>query len=104
VLERLPACPQVHPVADLGVSCYCAYSGTQEMWHKPGNRVAGNDGIRIDANENFFVTQMLESKIQRIGFAGIGLSQNKNLAPDFFACKRGADRSEEHTSELQSRG
>src|SRR5207253_10909292 len=71
--------------------CYCAYSGTQEMWHKPGNRVAGNDGIRIDANENFFVTQMLESKIQRIGFAGIGLSQNKNLAPDFFACKRGAD-------------
>src|SRR5947209_19634045 len=60
------------------------------MWHKPGNRVAGNDGIRIDANENFFVTQMLESKIQRIGFAGIGLSQNKNLAPDFFAWKRGA--------------
>jgi len=46
------------------------------------NGVAGNDGIRVHADENrFVVAKVLQPEIQRLGFASIRFG-NHNQVPD----------------------
>ena len=54
VFQRLPARPQVHHVADLGVSGQRANPFVCKMRYQVTDGIVRDDGIGVDANEYFF--------------------------------------------------
>ena len=55
VFKRLPARPQVHAIADLGVACHCADLRVGEVADQFGDGVVRDDSIGIDADVDLFV-------------------------------------------------
>ena len=88
IFQRLPPGPQVDPVPYFRISRNCADLRIEEMRHQAADGIRRNDGIGIDTDEDFFIAQVLQAKVQSIGFAGVGLGQDQHLAGCFFASKR----------------
>ena len=51
VLQRLPAGPKIHAIANLGVARDGGDFGIEKVRHQAGDRVGGDDGIGVDADE-----------------------------------------------------
>src|SRR5437899_6270796 len=60
VFERLPAGPQVHAIANLGVARHRSNFGIEEMQHQVGNGVRSDDRVGINTHEDFGVTNVLD--------------------------------------------
>ena len=73
VLQRLPARPQIHAVADLGIAGHGADSRVFEVRNQLRDRIHGDHGIGIDADVDLFV-DALQPVIERRGLAAIGLA------------------------------
>src|SRR5260370_42702751 len=69
VFERLPARPEVDAIADFGIASDGRHFRIEEMGHEAGDRVGSNDGIGVDADEQFGVADVLPSKVERLGLA-----------------------------------
>ena len=79
VFESLPACPQIDAIADLGISCDGTDLGIDEVRHQLGDRIGGDDSIRIDANVELFF-ERVDGEVERLGLACIGLAQHDEFA------------------------
>ena len=87
VLKGLPARPKVNAIADFCVARHGSDFGIQEMGHKTGDSIVSNHGVSVNANEHFFITQVLPSKVEGIGLARVGLGQDEHPACVLFACE-----------------
>src|SRR5208282_4495827 len=90
VFERLPARPEVHAVPNLGVAGHGRNFRIEEVGHEAGDGIRGNNGIGIDANEEFGIADVLQSEVQRLGFAAVGPGENQYTAGSFFSGKGAA--------------
>src|SRR5450432_4795905 len=80
VFQRLPARPQIHAVAHFGIARHRTNALIMEMGNQMRNGVAGDDRIRIHADENRLVpAQMLEPEIESFGFAAVSFGQDDEL-------------------------
>ena len=91
VFERLPAGPEIHPVADLRIPRHGGNLRIEEMGHKAMDRIGRNNGIGIDADENFRIADVLQPEIERLGLAAIGLGEDHHSAGTFFRGKSAPD-------------
>jgi hypothetical protein len=57
--------------------------------HHAGDGIGSDDGIGVDADEDFRIADVLESEVQRLGFAAVGLGENQP-AGGFFGGKGAA--------------
>ena len=60
------------------------------MRHHAGDGIGSNDGIGVDADENFRIADVLQSKVKRLGLAAVGLGENQHPAGRFFGGKGAA--------------
>ena len=90
VLQRLPARPQVHAIPHFGVACDRRHLRIQEVGHHPCDGVRSDDGVGVDANEEFRIVDVLEPEVQCLSLTAIGLGENDDLARRLFPPKRGA--------------
>ena len=66
------ACHRVHRftrLPTLALPAIAADFGVQEMRHHAGDRVGRDDGVGIDADEDFRVANVLQSVVKRLGLA-----------------------------------
>ena len=78
VFQGLPARPQIDAVADFRVARDGANSFVQKMRDQVRDGIAGDDRVSVHANKNGFVFgQMLQRKVEGIGFAAVGFGQNQ---------------------------
>ena len=75
VFQGLPARPQVHAVAHLGVAGHGADRGILKVRNQLGDGVGGDHGVGVDADVDFFV-HALQSVVERGGLAFIALGEN----------------------------
>ena len=94
VFEGLPARPEIDAVANFGVTSDGAYFGIEEMRHHASDGVGSNDGIGIDADEEFSVSDVIETVVEGFGFAAVGLGEDDDFAGGFFAGKDSTDNFE----------
>ena len=79
VFEGLPARPEIDAVANFGVAGNGAYFGIQEMRHHASDGVGSNDGIGIDADKEFSIADVIETVVEGLGFAAVGLGEDRGL-------------------------
>ena len=85
VFEGLPAGPEVHAVADLGVAGDGADAGVGEVADEAADGVVGDDAVGIDADVDLFVG-LLEGEVEGFGLAAVGLGEDGDAALLDFAC------------------
>ncbi len=78
VFESLPAGPQVHAVAYLGVAGHGADAGILEVRNELADGVGGNDGIGVDAHVDLFF-EPFQRIVEGRGLAAVGLGEDLNL-------------------------
>ena len=90
VFERLPARPEIDAVADFGIAGDGRNFRIEEVRHEAGDGIGSDDGIGVDADEKFRVADVLQSEVQRLGLAAVGLGENQHSAGGFFGGKGAA--------------
>src|SRR5208282_4572770 len=90
VFEGLPARPEIYPVADLGIAGHGGNFRIEEMRHEAGDGIGSDDGIGVNADEEFGISDVPQSKVQRLGLAAVGLGENQHSAGGGFGGKRAA--------------
>ena len=80
-LTRLPT---------LALPATAATFGLRKCGHHAGDGIGSDDGIGVDADEKFGIADVLQSKVQRLSLAAVGLGENQYFAGGFFGGKRTA--------------
>src|SRR5580704_16883982 len=94
VFERLPAGPEIHAVADFGITGNGAYPRIEEMRHHASDGVGSDDRVGIDTDKKYSVADVIETVVQGFGFAAVWLAENDNLADGLLARKSAMDNFE----------
>ena len=84
VFEGLPAGPEIHAVADFGVAGHGSDFGIDEVRDEAGDGVWSDDGVGVDADENFGVLNVLDAVVQGFGFAGVVFAEDDDLPGGLF--------------------
>src|SRR5208283_2168001 len=80
VFERLPACPEIDAVADFSIAGDRCNFRIEEVRDHAGDGIGSDDGIGVNADEKFGIADVLQSKVQRLGLASVGLGEYQYFA------------------------
>src|SRR5271155_866571 len=72
VFESLPSRPEIDAVADLGVAGDGAYFRIEEMRHHASDGIGSNDGVGIDTDKEFRVSDVIKTVVESFSFAAVG--------------------------------
>ena len=61
--------------------------GFSEVRHHACDGVGGDDGVGVDADEEFRVADMFEAIVESLGFAAVGLGEDEDPAVRVFGGK-----------------